>query len=93
MNNHLIAALPMGNPAISGSTVLAAGAQGLRAAFPNPDDLLAVIRAYMIGLQDAWIWSIALSAAATVVALGAEWKSINANAVKARNAAKNTATV
>lgn len=93
MNNRLIAALPPGNPAVSGSTVLAAGAQGLRVAFSNPNDLLTVVQAYMTGLKDAWIWSIALSAAATLGALGAEWKSINADAVKARNAAKAAATV
>lgn len=91
MNNRLIAALPSDNPAISASRVLTAGATGLRQAFPNPQDLAAVVNAYMVGLKDAWIWSIALSGAAFLVAFGAEWKSIKVDDIKARAAAKATA--
>ncbi|OCK74840.1 MFS general substrate transporter [Lepidopterella palustris CBS 459.81] len=47
MNNRLIAALPSNNPAISASRVLAAGANGLRQAFPNSRDLMIVVNAYM----------------------------------------------
>jgi MFS transporter, DHA2 family, glioxin efflux transporter len=93
MNNRLIAALPSDNPAISAARVLTAGATGLREAFPNPQDLMAVVNAYMVGLKDAWIWSAVLSGAAFLVAFAAEWKSIKPDNIKARAAAKATAEV
>lgn len=93
MNNRLIAALSSDSPAISASRVLAAGATGLRQAFPNSKDLITVVNAYMIGLKDAWIWSIAMSGAAFLVAFVAEWKSIKVDDIKARAAAKAGAGV
>jgi hypothetical protein len=57
--------------------VLAAGATGLRQAFPNPKDLAAVVTSYMIGLKAAWVFSIAMSGAAFIAAFAGEWRSIN----------------
>jgi murein endopeptidase len=39
----------------------------------------------MIGLKDAWVFSIVMGGMALVVASAAEWKSIQANNVEARN--------
>jgi hypothetical protein len=91
MNNRLLAALPSDNPTISAAKVLAAGATGLRSAFPNPDDLAVVVNAYIVALKDAWTWSIATSGAAFLAAFAAEWKSISVNDVKKRAAAKAAA--
>jgi hypothetical protein len=65
--------------------VFEAGATGLRQAFPNPQILQGVLNAHMIGLKDAWIFSIVMGGMALVVASAAEWKSIQANNVEARN--------
>jgi hypothetical protein len=82
MNNRMVAQLP---PPL-GARVLEAGAAGLRQAFPNPQILQDVLNAYMIGLKDAWIFSIVMGGMAFVVASAAEWRSIRANNVEARNA-------
>jgi hypothetical protein len=68
-----------------GARVLEAGATGLRQAFPNPQILQDVLNAYMVGLKDAWIFSIVMGGMAFVVASAAEWRSIRANNVEARN--------
>lgn len=88
MNNRLIDALPTDNPAISPAKVVAAGATNLRQAFPDPRDLDTVVHAYMVGLKDAWIFSIVTAGLAFLLAFTAEWKSIKPDAVKARVAAK-----
>ncbi|EXJ93249.1 hypothetical protein A1O3_01806 [Capronia epimyces CBS 606.96] len=88
MTNELISHLPSTNPAISPAKVLAAGASGLRRAFPNPNDLSTVVEAYLYGLKKAWIWSIALAGVTLFVALLAERKSIKAEDIKTRKAAK-----
>ncbi|KAG7284751.1 hypothetical protein NEMBOFW57_009362 [Staphylotrichum longicolle] len=88
MNNVIVNSLPADNPRISPAAVLAAGANGLRDAFPNPSDLAVVVNAYMAGLKAAWIWSIALSGIAFIVAFGAEWKSVKVEDVKKRAAAR-----
>ncbi|EXJ91411.1 hypothetical protein A1O1_04523 [Capronia coronata CBS 617.96] len=88
MTNQLLSDLPRHNPAISPARVLAAGASGLRRAFPNTNDLSAVVNAYLYGLKKAWIWSIALAGLAFLVAFLAEWKSIKAEDVNARKVAR-----
>ncbi|KAH8896392.1 putative MFS transporter [Thozetella sp. PMI_491] len=77
LNNRLIDTLPIGNSGVTAVRVLAAGASELRKAFSNPEDLAAVITSYMIGLQAAWVFSIAMSVAAFLVAFVGEWRSIN----------------
>ncbi|KAM3081800.1 hypothetical protein ACMFMG_005245 [Clarireedia jacksonii] len=84
MNNVIIKSLPTNNPNISPANVLAAGATGLRHVFPDPHDLAIVVNAYMRGLKAAWIWSIALSGLAFLIAFGAEWKSVKPADVKER---------
>ena len=81
MNNRIIAQLP--SPLAA--RVLEAGATGLRQAFPNPQILQDVLNAYMVGLKDAWIFSIVMGGMAFVVASAAERKSIRANNAEARN--------
>jgi len=81
MNNRMVAQLP---PPL-GARVLEAGATGLRQAFPNPQILQEVINAYMVGLKNAWSFSIAMGCMAFLVASAAEWKSIRASNVEARN--------
>lgn len=77
LNNRLLDTLPVGNPLVTRVHVLNAGAAGLRQAFPNPQDLAAVVASYMIGLRDAWIFTTAMGGAAFLTAFAAEWKSIN----------------
>jgi hypothetical protein len=91
MNNVIIKSLPTNNPNISPANVLAAGATGLRDVFPDPHDLAIVVNAYMRGLKAAWIWSIALSGLAFLIAFGAEWKSVKPADVKKRNEKKAAA--
>ncbi|KAL1988858.1 hypothetical protein VTN96DRAFT_7742 [Rasamsonia emersonii] len=68
MNNRMVAQLP---PQL-GARVLQAGATGLREAFPDPQILQDVLNAYMIGLRDAWIFSIAMGGMSFLVAFAAE---------------------
>ncbi|KIW31324.1 uncharacterized protein PV07_02981 [Cladophialophora immunda] len=77
LNNRLVDTLPVGNSVVTPAHVLAAGATGLRQAFPNPRDLAAVVASYMIGLRDAWVFTTAMSGAAFLTAFAAEWRSIN----------------
>ena len=82
MNNVIVSSLPMNNPRISSGKVLAAGSNGLRQAFLEPDDLNTVVNAYMTGLKAAWVWSIVLSGLAFLISFGAEWKSIRVDQMK-----------
>lgn len=93
MNNIIISSLPTDNPNVTPAKVLGVGANDLRRAFPNPDDLNAVVNAYVRGLKAAWIWGIALSGLAVIVSLGAEWKSVRAEDVKKRAERKAAALV
>ena len=77
LNNRLIDTLPVGNSVVTPAHVLAASATGLRQAFPNPQDLVAVVASYMIGLKDAWVFTTAMSGAAFITAFAAEWRPIN----------------
>ena len=77
LNNRLIDTLPVGNSVVTPAHVLTAGATGLRQAFPNPQDLAAVVASYMIGLKDAWVFTTAMGGAAFIAAFAAEWRSIN----------------
>ena len=77
LNNRLIDTLPMDDPSVTAAHVLAAGAQGLRQAFPNPKDLVAVLTSYLTGLRAAWVFSVAMSGAAFITAFAGEWRSIN----------------
>jgi len=84
LNNRLIDTLPFGNSVVIPAHVLTAGATGLRQAFPNPQDLAAVVASYMIGLKDAWVFTTAMSGVAFITAFAAEWRSINEPAPNAK---------
>jgi hypothetical protein len=86
LNNRLIDTLPGGNSIVTPAHVLTAGATGLRQAFPNPQDLAAVVASYMIGLRDAWVFTTAMSGAAFIAAFAGEWRSINEPARDAKPA-------
>jgi hypothetical protein len=74
-NNRLSASLPIVAPDVDIGQVLAAGATGLKDAFSHAQ-LSGVLRAYMIGLKAAWVWSIALGGMAFIVSFFVEWRSI-----------------
>jgi hypothetical protein len=78
----------VGNRSVTAAHVLAAGAQGLRQAFPNPKDLAAVLTSYLIGLKAAWVFSIAMSGAAFITAFAGEWRSINEPPTNANSSTK-----
>ncbi|KIW82634.1 hypothetical protein Z517_05661 [Fonsecaea pedrosoi CBS 271.37] len=92
LNNRLIDNLPHGNSVVTPASVLAAGATGLRQAFPHPRDLAAVVASYMIGLRDAWIFTTVASGVAFLTAFAAEWRSINELVPDANIAVETTTT-
>ncbi|RMZ88710.1 hypothetical protein DV736_g4065, partial [Chaetothyriales sp. CBS 134916] len=77
LNNRVMDTLPVGSSIVTPTHVLTAGATGLRQAFPNRQDLAAVVESYMIGLKDAWVFTTAMGGAAFITAFAAEWRSIN----------------
>ena len=91
MNNRLLHALPTDHPNISPAKVIASGAANLRQFFPVREDLDVVVRAYMVGLKDAWLFSLATAGMSLLLVCAAEWKSIKPEVVKARAAAKAAA--
>ncbi|KAH8202937.1 hypothetical protein TruAng_002883 [Truncatella angustata] len=68
LNNGLIRSLPELAPGVTTTDVLSVGAYDLQNIFSG-EDLLGVLRAYMAGLHDAWIMSIAGAAVAVFLPL------------------------
>lgn len=74
-NNRLLANLPLYAPDVSPQKVIDVGASGLRAAFAT-EELMGVLRSYMVGLKNAWALSIAFSGLMFLISFCAEWKSL-----------------
>jgi hypothetical protein len=68
LNNSLIRSLPALAPGVTTAEVLAVGAYDLQNVFSG-DNLVGVLKAYMIGLHNAWIMSIAGAAFAVFLPL------------------------
>ena len=88
MNNRLLDHLPTDHLGITPAKVVASGAANLRQFFPLREDLDGVVKAYMVGLKDAWLFSLAAAGMSLLLVFAAEWKSIKPEAVKARTTAK-----
>jgi hypothetical protein len=74
-SNGLKSNIPKYAPDVNPETVINAGAAYLRKVI-SPADLPGVLLAYMDGLKEAFIISIACGAIATICACFVEWKSV-----------------
>jgi len=63
------------DPAVSPIRVIGTGATDVRTAFA-PADLPFILRAYVEGIQTAFIVAITLACVCTVVAFGAKWQKL-----------------
>jgi len=75
LNNRLISALADLAPNISSEQVFAVGATEIRDAFQGAD-LVAVLKSYMVGLKDSWLFATVLAAITFLLAFSGEWKSV-----------------
>ena len=73
--NRLVQNLPFYAPGVEVSRVLALGVTSLASHF-DPVELHGILRSYIVGLKDAWLFSAVLTAMAFVISLVAGWKSI-----------------
>jgi len=73
--NGLSSNLPKDAPGVDPQVVIKAGAAYLRNVI-SKEDLPGVLLAYMVGLRQAFVISIAVGAIATLCGFGVEWKSV-----------------
>ena len=74
-SNGLKTNLPKYAPGVDTKQIIEAGATYLRQVV-KPEDLPGVLRAYMIGLQQSYVISIAVGGIATIFACFVEWKNV-----------------
>lgn len=86
--NRMLSSLPKYAPGVNGAEVLSVGAYALEATF-NPVQLRGIRRAYLAGLKDVWIMTIAFGGAALVTALFAPPISILAKTEGGDDATKD----
>ena len=67
--------LRQSDPAVNPITVIGTGATDVRTAFAAAD-LPFILRAYVEGIQTAFIVAIALACVCTIVAFGAKWQKL-----------------
>ncbi|KAK9319183.1 major facilitator superfamily domain-containing protein [Lipomyces orientalis] len=65
------------DPSVNPLQVIGTGATELRKVF-SPTDIPFILRAYMSGIQTAFIVAIALAGACTLIAFGAKWQKLQA---------------
>jgi len=75
LNNRLISALADLAPNITPEQVFAVGATEIRDVFQG-GDLVAVLKSYMVGLKDSWLFATVLAAITFLLAFAGEWKSV-----------------
>jgi hypothetical protein len=80
--NGLSANLPKTAPDVNPKVVINAGAAYLRKVI-SPADLPGVLAAYMVGLKQAFVISIACGGIATIAACFVEWKSVKGKKIAA----------
>lgn len=80
--NGLSAELPKTAPDVKPSVVINAGAAYLRNVI-SPADLPGVLQAYMLGLKQAFVISIACGGIAVISACFVEWKSVKGKKIAA----------
>ncbi|CZT04915.1 related to aflatoxin efflux pump AFLT [Rhynchosporium agropyri] len=73
-SNGLSSNLPKYAPDVDAQTVIHIGATSLKK-FIAPNELPAVLKAYMAGLQQAYVFPIVVGGIATICACGVEWKN------------------
>lgn len=76
--SRLVSALHTYAPTLDASTVVAAGAEGLRrvVAMEDPAALVSALHAYDIAITSTFYLCVAGSCAAFLFAFGVEWKSV-----------------
>ena len=63
------------DPSVNSMEVIGTGATDVRAVF-SPTDIPFILRAYVSGIQTAFIVAIALASTCTVIAFGAKWQKL-----------------
>ncbi|KAG0645789.1 putative efflux pump gsfJ [Hyphodiscus hymeniophilus] len=84
--SRLIKKLSVTDPSVSPLKVIGTGATDVRSTF-SATDLPFILRAYVDGIQTAFIVAIALASVCTIIAFGAPWKKLESAAAPAHSEA------
>jgi hypothetical protein len=86
LSNDLLTGIAKSIPTIDSTTIVNAGATGIRTVIIGDDMLALVLEAYNLAIRHVFIIAVVCGGASFAVSLGFEWKSVKAKDLAARKA-------